>query len=186
VADNSINDDENTKTLAFSRLQEEAKAWLPTDEEVQRRAKLAEKNRAKTPSLGVLKTHTGKAIYKAAKEGDLATLQRLSEEWMGNDVMNWANPDHFGRTPLFSASSKGHTDIVKVLVSLPGIDINKADKNDVTPLLVACYKGRTDIVKVLVSLPGIDINKASSNDRTPLGVADNEEIRAILRAKGAR
>ena len=67
-----------------------------------------------------------------------------------------------------------------------GIDINKASNNDETPLYIASINGHTDIVKVLVSLPGIDINKADKEDRTPLRVAARyEEIRAILRAKGA-
>ena len=119
----------------------------------------------------------------------------MGEKWGGReDVINWANPEEVklsgwsrtDTTSLFAASIKGHIDVVKVLVSLPGIDINKADKDDRTPLLEASDDGHTDVVKVLVSLPGIDINKANKYDTTPLGVARNEEIRAILRAKGAR
>ena len=60
-------------------------------------------------------------------------------------MINWANPEDVrlsgipctGTTSLFAASNWGHTDVVKVLVSLPGIDINKADKHDRTPLSVA-------------------------------------------------
>ena len=175
---------------SLARLREEAKAWLPSADEVQRRASLAEKNRGKKPcldpGLGILKTHTGKAIWQAAEKGDVKAMRAFSEEWMGNDIINWANPDKDGWTPLRVASVNGRTDVVKVLASLPGIDINKPNNDGYTPLCAASYRCHTDVVKVLVSLPGIDINKAGNDGRTPLRAASNEEIKAILRAKGAK
>ena len=122
-------------------------------------------------------------------------MRGLCEKWGGKrEVVNWANPDEVelgggrckGTTSLFIASDNGHTDVVRVLVSLPGIDINKADNGGWTPLRAASRSGHTDVVRVLVSLPGIDINKADNYGRTPLGVANKEEIKAILRAKGAK
>jgi hypothetical protein len=102
-----------------------------------------------------------KQLWSAAEEGDLEAVRGMCEKWGGReDVVNWANP---------------------AIVVLSGIPCA-----DTTSLFAASIKGHTDVVKVLVSLPGIDINKAAKNDVTPLGVADNEEIKAILRAKGAR
>ena len=40
---------------------------------------------------------TGQRIYDAAKEGDMAALRPLVQEWSGHDdVLNWATPDDFG------------------------------------------------------------------------------------------
>lgn len=55
----------------------------------------------------------------------------------------------FGITPLISAASSGHTEIVKLLLAAPGIDVNKADKEGRTPLHCAEDNGHTEIVRLL-------------------------------------
>ena len=40
--------------------------------------------------------------------------------------------------------------------------------------------------EVLLAAPGIDVSEADKDGKTPLSVADNEEIKALLRVAGAR
>ena len=47
---------------------------------------------------------------------------------------------------------------------------------------MAAQRGKGDAVKVLLSL-GADKTKADNDFKTPLDVADNEEIKRILKAE---
>ena len=70
---------------------------------------------AKSPPEG-----TGKRIYDAAKAGDVAALRPLLQEWSGHDVLNWANPDDSGWTPLIVGCREGKTEAVRLLIATPG------------------------------------------------------------------
>ena len=94
----------------------------------------------------------GQQLYDCADKNDVAGLRSLLGQWGANDVVNWPNPKDNGWTPLIQASRYGRTDAVKLLLEVPGIDVNKAD-NDGT---------------------------------TALTRASKEEIKALLRAKGAK
>ena len=65
---------------------------------------------------------TGRRIYDAAKEGDVAALRPLVQEWSGHDVLNWAKPDDYndGWTPLIVSSRGGKLEAVKLLLATPG------------------------------------------------------------------
>jgi len=41
--------------------------------------------------------------------------------------------------------TKGHIEIVKLLLSDKRIDINKANKNDTTPFYIACQNGHIEL-----------------------------------------
>ena len=80
---------------------------------------------------------------------------------------------------LYYASSRGQTEIVKLLLAVPGIDVNIGE-----PLVDAASRGHTEIVKLLLAAPGIDVNKDS-----PLRSAASQghsEIVELLKAAGAR
>ncbi len=51
-------------------------------------------------------------------------------------------------TCLFAAIKGDHIEIVKRLLRIKEIDINKVNKHGSTPLHVACWKGCLEIVKV--------------------------------------
>ena len=55
------------------------------------------------------------------------------------------------RTPIFSAASNGHTEIVKILAPLTD-NPNAPDYLGRTPIYRAAYKGHTEIVKILSPL----------------------------------
>lgn len=56
--------------------------------------------------------------------------------------------------PLCKASSNGHVEIVKLLLKQPGIDVNAG-----APLACAARSGQLECVKLLLQAPGIDVNK---------------------------
>ena len=72
-----------------------------------------------------------------------------------------------GETPLHTACDRGHTDIVRLLLSHDGIDVDIANRNGDTPLHAACSEGHTDIARLLLSHDGIDTTKANINGHTP-------------------
>ena len=70
----------------------------------------------------------------------------------GNLAIKNREHDFFydGSTPLIIASDRGHVEIVKLLLSQPGIEINSKDDKGRTPLMYSAYEGRTEIVQILV------------------------------------
>ena len=77
-------------------------------------------NRAKDASSSTLTTPVGKQIYDAAEEGDVAKLLPLVDKWFANDVLNWADHDHDGYTPLLVGSDLGRLEAVRLLLATPG------------------------------------------------------------------
>ena len=64
---------------------------------------------------------TGRRIYDAAREGDMAALRPLVQEWSGHDVLNWANLHEYGGyTPLIIVSREGGLEAVRMLLATPG------------------------------------------------------------------
>ena len=64
---------------------------------------------------------TGRRIYDAAKKGDMAVLRPLVQEWTGNEyVLNWANRELAGWTPLIIGSREGKVEAVRLLLATPG------------------------------------------------------------------
>ena len=147
-------------------------------------------NKAKVVQSGV-----GQALYDAADNNDVATLQRLGNEWFANDVLNWPNPNDDGYTPLIQAALNGHVECIKVLAALPGIDINKGNNDRDTPLHCAAAFGHVECVRLLLDHPDIQVNKVpTSGDwkgQTPLSVvggyggteADKTKIRDMLQGR---
>ena len=80
--------------------------------------------------------------------------------------------------PLGRAASIGHTEVVKLLLAAPGIDVNES-----RALFDAAERGHTEMVKLLLAAPGIDVN-----ERTPLARAacngHTEVVKLLLAAPG--
>lgn len=65
----------------------------------------------------------GKQLYNASKaenESDMAALKLRVQELSGHEVLNWANPDKDGRTPLIVSSEANKVEAVKLLLKTPG------------------------------------------------------------------
>ncbi|KAF6741735.1 ankyrin repeat-containing domain protein [Ephemerocybe angulata] len=96
-----------------------------------------------------------------------------------------ANPD--GTTALILASSKGHTDIVKVLLRAnQTIDINTATTLDRKTALISAVEHGHEVIIALLCEAGIDINLATKNGKTALILAVELGHRSIIRRLCAR
>lgn len=106
------------------------------------------------------------AVHLAAVDGrtDLLNLFYLR----GKVDFNMKN---FDGSPLFLAAKHGQLEALKFLLSISGIEVNKANSDGYTPLFIAAMQGNTAIVKQLITDPNIDINTAIMNGATPLLVA---------------
>ena len=80
--------------------------------------------------------------------------------------------DQLGCTPLYTASDKGHLEIVRLLVDA-GADKDKVTKSGLTPLYVASQRGHLEVVRLLVNA-GADKDKATKSRLTPLYIANQE------------
>jgi len=60
------------------------------------------------------------------------------------------------------ACINGHIDIVKELIKIPGLDVNKKNKNGRCVLDEACWYNNIDIVKILLKYSGININNTDN------------------------
>jgi ankyrin repeat protein len=62
--------------------------------------------------------------------------------------------DH--RTPLAWAAEQGHEPIVKLLLSMDGVEVNAADRNGWTPLFLAAMRRHESVVALLLATDSID------------------------------
>lgn len=88
---------------------------------------------------------------------------------------------------LFRATREGNTDMVRSLISSPGIDVNATDEKGTTPLLEAARYGHEDISRILIAA-GANIKAKDGDGKTALQLAiqgDHEEVVRVLRQAGA-
>ncbi|KAK8895721.1 hypothetical protein M9Y10_013605 [Tritrichomonas musculus] len=85
---------------------------------------------------------------------NIEILLKLLPIVVQNNFINY--PDSDGETPLHVAAINGHIDIVRILCSIKGININSRANNLETPLQWAISYGHIDVVKYMLDLDGID------------------------------
>ncbi len=73
-------------------------------------------------------------------------------------------------TPLYYAARCGNLHMVKLLLAIPGVDVNLLSEYRESPLFVAAANRHTEVVKFLLTEPGIDtqinVNQRQINDWT--------------------
>ncbi|CAG2216437.1 unnamed protein product [Mytilus edulis] len=87
-------------------------------------------------------------LYFACFNGNVKLVNLLL---FGEFKVDITNRDIIGQTALHTASQKGHTETVKILIEF-GMDINQKNKRGMTPLYLACSHGFHDTVKYLLDL----------------------------------
>ena len=142
---------------------------------------------------------TGQLIFDAAKVGDMAALRPLVQEWSGHDVLNWANPDFLGFTPLIVCSYEGEMDAVRLLMAMPGEtrycprhlqrDIHQVYRRVSHPTLSLSLSLLSHLPALfLFRGPGVDVNKSDYAGMTAIILAalggHTEVVRALLAAPG--
>mmetsp|Transcript_10002 Transcript_10002/g.14733 ORF Transcript_10002/g.14733 Transcript_10002/m.14733 type:complete len:298 (+) Transcript_10002:67-960(+) len=116
---------------------------------------------------------TIKEITRYAKLGRLLWVKKAIERYASrfpsenSSIIN--EMDHLGRSPLFLATSMGHTPIVEYLLSLENINPNqKHDFNQKTPLHEAALKDHLEIAELLLKHPHIDIELEDEDYKKPI------------------
>ena len=80
--------------------------------------------------------------------------------------VNWSNLS--GCTALHWASQMGHTEVVKLLLAHPHINVNVQCYFGQTPVAFACERGHLSAVKVLLSDPRVNMTVGDHEGATPL------------------
>lgn len=114
--------------------------------------------------------------FKAAKKGDIDTMQKL----MPKVGINAQDSD--GRTALIWAAYKGHENVVKLLLESPGININLRDRTGYSAIKAAASNGRENVIKLLLTIPEIDIN--SLNEALIVAIGYENIVKLLLSVKG--
>lgn len=95
--------------------------------------------------------------------------------------------DNYGRTPLFWAATRGHRDMVKLLLD-HGAHVNSKDRSKLTALHIAVTGDHKDVVTLLLDRSARIESKGSHGD-TPLIraiQANSTDIISLLLERGAR
>jgi ankyrin repeat protein len=124
-------------------------------------------------------------IWRAAREGDLAEVERLVGQTPG---LLDARDRVFGMTPLMYAIGGSHVGVVRWLLDNAAA-INKPDVVCCTALYYASYHGLLSVVKLLLER-GADPTIASRGGSTFLMIASSgghlEVVRSLLSQVSAR
>ena len=97
-----------------------------------------------------------------------------------SDLADVHAKDNGGETPLHDASSSGHGEVAKLLLS-EGADVHAKNEYGQTPLHYASRNGRGDVAKFLLS-KGADVHAKNNYGETPLDVAINSAITKLLKS----
>lgn len=114
-------------------------------------------------------------LHESAKRGNLQFL----EECLSNKV-SVNSLDKAGCTALHWAARGGHGECVRILLSIPGVQIDVQNKLGDTPLHSGAWKGHSDIVRMLLNA-GANKNVNNKEGRTALELASDPETITLLR-----
>jgi len=102
------------------------------------------------------------ALETAALHGDLELTNALIA---GGANVNYSE---YENSALIAAIQCKKTDVVKALLKVRGIAVNKANARQETPLMVACEQASVEIVRLLLAFPEIMVNAKDENGLTAL------------------
>jgi ankyrin repeat protein len=131
---------------------------------------------------------TIKSFETCVSDNDIETVKKILEKYdidINKEVNepSWLAETYKGSTALHVASSLGHYEIVKYLLTQEKIDVNKTDHSGTSAFDVAfTKKNNVEIIKLFISHKDIDVNRTDPDGLTPLSFAfvDNNEKMAKL------
>ena len=113
-------------------------------------------------------------FLKSCEKNDLEDVKNCLDA--GVDANTVSEQDEEGFTATWSgltiAAKKGYPDLLALLLSQPGIDVNIQTNHyyyvcpDWTPLMFTCHEDNHEIVKRLLQVPGVNINHKDDADWT--------------------
>ena len=111
-------------------------------------------------------------LFVAIENKDAKAVSNLLRRGQSPNIY-YVDQNKYQITPLIYASKLGLSNIVKILLDNPKININQTDGKRHTALFYAVYKGNSDIVETLVDFA---INKYGATDNLInfLGVKDSD------------
>lgn len=109
-------------------------------------------------------------LIMASCRGFHGVVRYLCTARHGIDSVNvFANAgDHEGCTPLHWASYHGNLEVIKTLLDVAKVDVNKENVYGDTPLNFASWKGHLEVVTTLLKVAEVDVMKCNKYDVTPL------------------
>ena len=124
-------------------------------------------------------------LFRAAAEGDLATIQRYLAEGNSVNVSSLVRGDTYGPTLLHVAVEVGQHEVVRLLLAA-GADVNAEQfPNEETPLYRAVMGHNAAMMRLLLDA-GAHVDVFNYNEETPLHAATYdafpEGVRILLEA----
>jgi hypothetical protein len=145
---------------------------------------IAEREAAeRTEAENRLKKNPSAELLLAARNGNIVRVIASLNLEADVDTQSESN----GYTPLTWASSRGHTEVVRLLLEA-GADVNVTANDGQTALMRAADYGHVEVLQLLLAA-GADVNVKSVNGITALRFATlkgNNRIVEMLKAAGAR
>ena len=111
------------------------------------------------------------SLFHACDENNLYLLPQLIAHPNIKNIINETSDVHGKRwTPLFAACASGNGEVVRQLLEVENIDVNKCEMMyGMTPLFMASMLGHDECVRFLLQHPSIKVNKtANQYHATPL------------------
>ncbi|XP_067661828.1 ankyrin repeat domain-containing protein 50-like [Haliotis asinina] len=122
-------------------------------------------------------------LHCACRGGDVELVKYvLSQSNVDINSRGWIK-----RTPMMAAAERGHTEVVKLLVSR-GADVSLVDTVGENVLHWACVGGHVQTVMYILSQSNVDINSSGWKKRTPMMAAaerGHTEVVKLLVSRGA-
>ncbi|KAK8841740.1 hypothetical protein M9Y10_026687 [Tritrichomonas musculus] len=102
------------------------------------------------------------ALFEAVKTRDIEMVNTVLRY---NSKPSFINKISNQGTALHVAILYQNIDVIQRLLSLPGIDVNRVDKEGKTPLKIACNMHNDEIVKILLANENVDTNILSEDGK---------------------
>jgi len=121
-------------------------------------------------------------LYNALIRGDPVAVKAFLDTTREPEPINTRYEDLQLMTALHLTCQYGHTALVMLLLTLPGIDVNVTDEFMFTPLMFGCYRDHPEVTKILLQhqVHRPDVNCLDHQDRSALFWAMRRSPESLL------